>query len=75
MKLLEAILAPLNHSALEHRRDNAERRLKIITECSPFPVPPAFKWDAIDEDTGAVGHGSTREAALRDLEAQLAGAP
>lgn len=45
--------------------------MNIRTACSPFPVPPAFKWEATDDDTGTVGHGPTREAAIEDLLEQL----
>lgn len=82
---LFTLLAPLNHRALDHRRDNAAARLeRIHVECSPCVVPLHMKWSAIDTDTydadcdqdgyfsrSPVGYGATREAAIEELLDQL----
>ena len=53
--------------------------MKIKTDYWPKPIPlRCFDWSAVDDDTydgpgSPVGHGQTREEAIKDLLYQLAG--
>lgn len=52
-----------------------ERKLKIVTDYSPPPIPTkAYDWSAVldDYEPGApIGWGATQAAAIRDLIDQL----